>query len=226
MRAVLRRRRLWLYVVNCASVTTGPARAEAVVRKATANRRAGLIFLSECADFRLHELVDGAVWQVIQFGDLGDAESGCALLARRNRVRLRFRWRTVYSREGEGIRTRTAVGAWADVNTTLHKRTWEALAEIASTHLPPDRAPVRQRQHALAVANEIRAHRHGCIVGADWNMSRGEMRAYLGDDVQIRLREVLGIAATGHRLGRARTKRVGSDHPGVLVPLLLPKPAP
>lgn len=213
----LRRRRwVWLLVVNAASVSTRPHDVRRVIRRVASMKRPDFVFLSEVADVRLADLVDQRHWQVIQFGELGSPDSGTALMVRRSRARVRGERLVLTTSAGEGIRSRFAVVGEAQL---LLDGTWSPLARLVSGHIPPDYAPVGQHNGGQAMASLIRSG-GPVIVGADWNMTRGEVAARTGLPMtQVRMIEVLGVAGTGVQLRRARRRRVYSDHPGVTMPV-------
>jgi hypothetical protein len=205
------RRRVWLFVVNCASVSSRPRKSRRIARRVSRMRRPALVFLSECGDFDLAEFVDLDVWQVVQFA----SDPKNALMARRSRVRLRNARLVLLSAAGEGIGDRRAVVADVEV---WDGRRWTYVGEAWSTHVPPRYAPDRQHVHLERLGAEVDLDAdEPMIVGGDFNQRVPELRARYRRAV-VRGREVLAVVAVGARLGRARARRVGSDHPGVMVP--------
>lgn len=158
-------------VVNLASVSSRPETVRAILAASTeigTPWRPDLILGVECADLTLNDHVDGAVWQVVQFGrSLSDeservARSGCALLARRGVVTLERPRLRVGSEAGEGIRTRYVLTARA----TFHKgdpSSWRAWVRVG--HAPPPRAPFG-RGRFLDALRELTG-----IRGGDLNVS-------------------------------------------------------
>lgn len=205
----LRRRRLWVFVVNAASVSYGPRRSAGVVRRAVAMRRPAVILLSECRDFRLVDLVDLDVWQVMQYGPLGSEESGTAILVRRD-VAEGFNARLVHiSAEGEGIGRRYALCV-----TLRRPHGGAVLGDVASVHIAPNYAPGRHHAGMKQAAALPESH----LIAGDFNAHRGEVRARFPRR-RVRLVGVLGVVAgDAWAPGRARARRVGSDHAGVMVP--------
>jgi hypothetical protein len=137
-------------VANLASVSTRPSTVREILAATLDHgvehlHAPDLILGVECSDVTIRNLVDGGVWQVVQFGrSLSDedervARSGCALLARRDVVRLdKYRLR-LGSPAGEGIRARYVLTARA----TFHPgdpSSWRAWVRVG--HAPPPRAPI------------------------------------------------------------------------------------
>jgi hypothetical protein len=205
-------------VVNAASVSTATRRSRGVLRRAvtlplralTGGRGADLLFVSEARDFAVHELVDPTVWQVVQFGPLGAPESGCAVIARRERVRIDDCRLELGAEPGGGIAAR-----WFPVVeiSVRYDNTWVPVGEAAAIHTPPARAPEGQRTYM----SSITAADVGLLAG-DFNLHRRDLRRWFPTR-RIRAVEVLAVVCARHLgAGRARRRNVGSDHPAVIVP--------
>lgn len=206
-------------VVNLASVSSRPETVKAILAASTelgSPWRADLILGVECADLTLRDHVDGGVWQVIQFGrSLSDeservARSGCALLARRDVVKLERPRLRVGSEAGEGIRTRYVLTARA----TFHRgapSSWRAWVRVG--HAPPPRAPFG-RGRFLDALRELTG-----IRGGDLNVSAETARS------RFRLARVHSagvlhlITPRWIRTSETRRVDVGSDHAALDVTL-------
>lgn len=219
-----RRRRVWLLVVNAMGYSAGPEASARVIRRVAKMNRPAFVFLSECIKIRVADHVDTSVWQVIQFGELGSAESGTALMVRRSKARVRGDRLFLASPHGGGIDNRSAVAGLGQI--WLDGR-WQDFADVVSSHVPPRRYPTGQDVHVDRLEDELHDARRPWprLIGADWNMPKDEIRWRMGvRPGQVRRIGVLGVVATPDlRMGYARLRRVHSDHLGVLVPVILPR---
>lgn len=214
--------RLWVMVANAASVSTRATRSRRVLKRAARflfqGRLPALILVSEAADFLVRDLVDTDVWQVVQFGELGAPESGVAMLARKDRCRLDNPRLEPGSREGEGIRARPILVA--DLSVWAGGR-WRQVGPVASIHTPPARAAAGQHAYMTSLRNLDDV----VLAGGDFNYSRRLISAWLSRSV--RAVGVLALTARRHivggvvHLGRVRRRNIGSDHPSVLVPVVI-----
>lgn len=214
-----RKQRVWLLVVNATSYTAGPFAVTRIVRRVRRMRRPSVVLWSEALDVRLEDLVDPTVWQVIQYGDLEDSEAGCALMLRRSKARSVDSGLFLASGPGETIDARWAVEADVEIKRAGQ---WVPFSIIVASHVPPRRAPNGQHTHAAKLADVLHFGARPMIVGGDWNMPRAEVAARTGVPIaSVRMVDVLGVAGRGVRFGRARGRRVRSDHPGAMIPVIL-----
>jgi hypothetical protein len=198
-------------VVNLASVSSRPETVREILDAVLAEQAPppDLILGVECADVTIRDQVDGAVWQVVQFGrslsDEGErvARSGCALLARRGVVKLDKPRLRLGSAAGEGIRDRYILTARA----TFHQgdpSSWRAWVRVG--HGPPPRAPFG-RGRFLDALRELTG-----IRGGDLNVS-AETTRRLFPRPRIRSAGVLHLLTPRWiRTSTARRVNVGSDH--------------
>jgi hypothetical protein len=204
-------------VVNLASVSSRPATVRAILAETLDDGPPpDLILGVECADVTIRDQVDGAVWQVVQFGrslsDEGErvARSGCALLARRGVVWLNKPRLQVGSAAGEGIRTRYVLTARA----TFHKgnpSSWRTRVRVG--HAPPPRAPFG-RGRFLDRFRDLAG-----IRGGDLNVS-AETARRLFPRPRVRSAGVLHLLTPAWiRTGEAGRVHVGSDHAALDVTL-------
>jgi hypothetical protein len=208
-------------VVNLASVSSRPATVRRILDASLARLELGnpapdLILGVECADVTIRDLVDGGVWQVVQFGrslsDEGErvARSGCALLARRGVVKLDKPRLRLGSAAGEGIRDRYILTARA----TFHRgdpSSWRSWVRVG--HAPPPRAPFG-RGRFLDALRELTG-----IRGGDLNIS-AETTRRMFPRPRVRSAGVLHLLTPAWiRTGNGRRVDVGSDHAALDVTL-------
>lgn len=134
-------------VGNCMSVSTSAPHAIAIF-ESYLETDADVLLLSECADFDGQRVADAhspGVWRVIQFGAVGTATSGCAVVFRKARckaVKAKTLLGSRHTSEGGGIRDRwmTRVLLVIDGGTPNVWRHW-----FTAGHAPPERAPRARR---------------------------------------------------------------------------------
>lgn len=202
---------------NLASVSAGQHKVAAILETAMhTGPPADLLLLVECGDLTIRNHVDGGVWQVIQFGRSLSSEServarsGCALLARRDVVKLDRPRLRVGSEAGEGIRTRYVLTARA----TFHRgdpSSWRAWIRVG--HAPPPRAPFG-RARFLDVLRDLTGVR-----GGDLNIP-AEAARHRFRLARVHSAGVLHLL-TPRWIRTSETRRVdvGSDHPALDVTL-------
>lgn len=204
--------------VNLASVSSGPVRVSETLALARSRGPVppDLLLLVECGDLTIKDHVDPSVWQVVQFGrslsDEGErvARSGCALLARRDVVKLEKPRLRVGSEAGEGIRTRYVLTARA----TFHKgdpSSWRAWIRVG--HAPPPRAPIGRGRFLDALREQTG------IRGGDLNVSAETAR----DRFRLARVHSAGVihllTPRWIRTSAPRRVDVGSDHAALDVTL-------
>lgn len=203
---------------NLASVSSGPVRVSETLALARSRGPVtpDLLLLVECGDLTIKDHVDPAVWQVVQFGrslsDEGErvARSGCALLARRDVVKLERPRLRVGSEAGEGIRTRYVLTARA----TFHKgdpSSWRAWVRVG--HAPPPRAPIG-RGRFLDALRELTG-----IRGGDLNVSAEKARTWFWAAKTHSAGVMHLITPLWIKTSDPRRVDVGSDHAALDVTL-------
>jgi hypothetical protein len=192
-------------VLNAMGVTARQERVAQIIRRAA--QKVDFLFLSEVANVRV-AVVLGETWDVVQFGDLGSPESGCALAVRRTRGGLSGARLHFGSPEGFKLRTRWFPTAVLTVDkATPH--VWEDT--VAAVHAPPMKNWSLWPGYMTRVARVKAGFR-----GGDWNKLLRAVSAVLPK--RARFVHIIGVV---HRWvvpsTAPRKYDVGSDHPLVVI---------
>lgn len=203
-----RPRSLSVLLVNAASVSVRPERAERIWRRAV-EVGADVILACEMADV---DATPTPGYEVVQARPVGSPDSALVIAVREDRghtIRPRLLPGSPATSEGGGIRRRPILRARVLVDPGTPRR-WSRT--FAVEHAPPGRAPVAREDY-------LRSVDAAAIVGGDLNVGRRWALRLFGGK-RVHSAGVLHLAAPRWiPQTRARRIDVGSDHPAVLVTL-------
>lgn len=171
-----------------------------------------VILFSEVSPVNVRALLHPWGYSVIQLGECGSPEAGVAIAYRRDIFKAEEPTLFVGSEatsEGGGIRMRPGltVRLWTEGDRT---------GLFTAGHVPPKRARDAAGRYLS------RFLRVGGLRGGDVNTDPSEMRKKARS--KYRAIEVLGLLVPKHMKARKATPvNIGSDHPAVDVPVLLPR---
>lgn len=205
-------------IANAAAVSARNYAGTCVLRAATTGtgRPRGLpsvILFSEVSPVSVRSLLRPWGYDVIQLGKIGSPEAGVAIAYRRDIFKAEEPTLFVGSEatsEGGGIRMRPCltVRLWTEDDRT---------GLFTAGHVPPQRAREAARRYLGAFL------RVGGLRGGDVNTEPGDMRK-LARGAKYRAIKVLGLLVPKFiKARRATPVNIGSDHPAVDVPVLLPR---
>lgn len=196
--------------VNLASVSSGPKRVKEVLDNALKGDP-DLVLAVECGDIRVERHVDQTKWEVFQFGSLADvSRAGCALIAKRETVKLSKVELNLGSPAGEGIRPRYLLSARARFHSGTRRR-WTF--KVVVGHAPPGRAPLGRAKLISAMKGMWG------IRGGDLNVSPASMRRLFPGN-QLRSAGVLHLVLPWWMpASKAKRFNIGSDHKALEVVL-------